>query len=90
MSAWFRAQEFLADHLNACVMTGGVDLGTVAHSVYMQVEITTPTDGPIALTKVTCVIIAKLFQLDGIRYARAGDLPTDLRQIKGVPPLDIF
>lgn len=90
VSARLRAQGSLAGHLSAWAMTGWADAGTVAHSAQVSVGLSTPTDDPITLTKAARALIPKLFPTEGIRYARAGVVLTDLRQADGVQPLDFF
>lgn len=90
VSARLRAQGSLTGHLSAWAMTGWADTGTVGHSAQASVGIATPTDDPITLTKAARALIPKLFPVDGIRYARAGVVLTDLRQANGVQPLDLF
>lgn len=90
VSARLRAQGSLAGHLSAWAMTGWADTGTVAHSAQASVGLSTPTDDPITLTKAARALMPKLFPTEGIRYARAGVVLTDLRQADGVQPLDLF
>lgn len=90
VSARLRAQGSLAGHLSAWAMTGWADTGTVAHSAQASVGLPTPTDDPITLTKAARALMPKLFPTEGIRYARAGVVLTDLRQADGVQPLDLF
>lgn len=90
VSARLRAQGSVAHHLSAWAATGWADTGTVSHSAQATVALPTPTDDPITLTKAARALLPKLFPVDGIRYARAGVVLTDLRQADGVQPLDLF
>lgn len=90
VSARLRAQGSLAGHLSAWAMTGWADEGTISHSAQASIGLATPTDDPITLTKAARVLLPKLFPVDGIRYARAGVVLTDLRQADGVQPLSLF
>lgn len=90
VSARLRAQGSLAGHLSAWAMTGWADTGTAPHSAWASAGLATPTDDPITLTKAARVLMPKLFPAEGIRYARAGVVLTDLRQADGVQPLDLF
>ncbi|WP_308423402.1 DinB/UmuC family translesion DNA polymerase [Microbacterium nanhaiense] len=90
VSARLRAQGSVAQHLSAWAATGWADTGTVSHSAQATVALPTPTDDPITLTKAARALLPKLFPVDGIRYARAGVVLTDLRQADGVQPLDLF
>lgn len=90
VSARLRAQGSLASHLSAWAMTGWADEGTVPHSAQASVGLNVPTDDPITLTKAARALLPKLFPHDGIRYARAGVVLTDLRQADGVQPLPLF
>lgn len=71
-------------------MTVWADTGTIGHSAQASVGIATPTDDPITLTKAARALIPKVSPVDGIRYARADVVLTDLRQANGVQPLDLF
>ena len=90
VSARLREQGSLAGHLSAWAMTGWADERTVGHSAQASVGLSTPTDDPITLTKAARALLPKLFLVDGIRYARAGVVLTDLRQADGVQPLALF
>lgn len=90
VSARLRAQGSLAGHLSAWAMTGWADEGTVPHSAQASVALSVPTDDPITLTKAARALLPRLFPHDGIRYARAGVVLTDLRQADGVQPLPLF
>ena len=90
VSARLRAQDSLTSHLSAWAMTGWADEGSAPHSAQASVGLSIPTDDPITLTKAARALLPKLFPVDGIRYARAGVVLTDLRQADGVQPLALF
>ena len=89
-SARLRAQGSVAGHLSAWASTGWADTGSVQHTAHVSVPLGTPTDDPIALTRAASAIRRELFPVEGIRYARAGVVLTDIRQADGVQPLQLF
>lgn len=90
VSGRLRAQKSLAGHLSAWASTGWADERSVAHTAHVAVPLATPSDDPIALTKAAGRLLAKCFPVDGIRYARAGVVLTDIRDVDGTMPLSLF
>lgn len=90
VSARLRAQGSVTGHLSAWVSTGWADTGTVSHTAHISVPLSTPTDDPIALTRAASAIRRELFPVDGIRYARAGVVLTDLRAAGSDAALSLF
>ncbi len=90
VSARLRSQGSLTSHLSSWAMAGWADEGSVPHSAQASVGLSVPTDDPITLTKAARALLPKLFPFDGVRYARAGVVLTDLRQADGVQPLALF
>lgn len=90
VSGRLRAQKSLAGHLSAWASTGWADERSVAHTAHVAVPLATPSDDPIVLTKAAGRLLAKCFPVDGIRYARAGMVLTDLRDVDETMPLALF
>ena len=90
VSGRLRAQGSVTGHVSVWVATGWADEGTVPHTAHVAVPLGTPTDDPITLTKAAKAVIPQLYPRDGIRYARAGVILTDIRRADGVQPLTLF
>ncbi|WP_029153959.1 Y-family DNA polymerase [Microbacterium gubbeenense] len=90
VSARLRAQKSRAGYLTAWAATGWADERSVAHTAHVNVPLATPSDDPIVLTKAASKLLATSFPVDGIRYARAGVVLTDLRDVDGAVPLALF
>lgn len=90
VSSRLRAQGSVAGHLSAWASTGWADTGTVSHTAHVAVPLGIPTDDPITLTKAARRLLDDVFPVGGIRYARAGVVLTDLRDVRSVQVLDVF